>query len=857
MTLLPIAMLCTALALEPSDRAPLPRPLAEGASEAIVTGADRVRRAVRPGDEGEPLEAGHPLEDAALAVRAMAVAGVARDDPGFAAAWSVLRSAPLDDVAAVGACVTALDDLDDPADDARIRDAAAWLLDARAAHGLWGGPGRVDVAASEAAVAALERAALAGVELSEALWTGVVDGLLDARLDGGAFGEAGVPTGRATAAAIVVLETAHRRLAARDAAHGTRRRASTAIGEAWDWLEPRFAVVGAPVGAAGDVVDAGRHRYLDVVARAADASGRAALGERAWAPAGAAALLAAQRLDGAWSDRLADTSLAVLFLRRALGPGEVAPRSTPWRATTDAPFGAWKLPDFDDDAWALAYPAFSGRRLVGRDVRGSWPPASMHLWLRRAFSWREGDPEPAFVVDHSGPLEISLNGVYVGRWYAGTDGERVTHGLSAGARRVLVDGRNVVAVKAERDHGEGWADVTLVLRGEAPTRAAPWWRRADGPRPDASFVRRWLVMGPLDVERPDRLHVPLVDEPDVAPRIGQRTRHGRWEETLAPGGFLDLAYVTEDADASVRYAFTWLHAETDVDAVLWIGSDDGVRVWLDGVSVHSHQRDRRARPDDDAVPLRLTAGAHRLLFKVENREKRTGLYARLTDAAGDPLRSVRPALRDERPNWSAVALSHPELFSYAELHVLLTPARADRLDFAKSDVRTDGIALGPAHPGSPAWLPAGVRTRGDGDPTARPPTIPHIPVAFGAPLPHPGARGVLVLRPPTRGVPAQLLRRVRLGDEITARVCADARADPTHAGATFRVGVWRPGDEAPTWLHESIVTSAAVPSEAYWTDVSVPTVDLSGEDVLVVIEAVASPVHLGPDALFLDELSFR
>lgn len=853
-------------AVEPGDRPALPGPVAEAAGEAIVVGADRVRRARLTGDAAAPLDAAgeHPLEAAALSLRAMAAGGVGDDDAAYADALAALRGAPFDDVLATAACAVALDAHGDPSDAARLADAAAWLLVRRDADGLWrGARGRSDVETSAEVLVALDAARRAeGDPAPDDLWADVVDGALDLRDDDGAFAADGRPAGDATAAAIVLLESAHRRLLTADAAPGVRRRAASAITDAWAWLDARFSVVGVPVGVDGAVrrrVDghAGHHRFLDAVSRAADASGRAAIGGRDWAPAVALELLRTQDLDGAWGG-LVDTCLGVVCLRRALGGPDALDASAAaaaWRHTSDAPAGAWKGLTFDDGDWALGLAAFGTQPAPGVDLRGAWAAGRGTLWMRRAFTWRDGEPEPSFAVRHDGPLELYVNGVAVGRWRDGTDGRRVVHGLSPAARRMLVDGRNVVAVWAKRDHDDQSVDVALVTPGEAP-RARPWWRRAEGPAPDASFVRRWLVMGPV-VDEP--LHDARLDGREVSPRAGQRTRSGRWQETLAPGGFLDLAYVTDDADASLRYAFTWLHVERDVDAVLWIGSDDGVRVWLDGRVVHSHHRDRRARADEDAVPLALSEGPHRLLFEVDNREDRTGLFARLTDEHGDPLRDVRPALRDERPNWSAVALAHPELFSYAELHTLLTPARADRLDFAKSDVREDGLAIGPTHKGSSTWLPAGMRPRDTGDPTSRPPDMPHIPVAYGRHLPHPGARGVLELRPPAPGVPARLMRRVTLGDAISARVCADASADPTHAGATLRIGVWsveRGGDE-PTWLHEVIVSSAAAPSEAQWRDVTVPTGELSGDDVLVVLEVAASPVHVGPDTLFLDELSFR
>jgi hypothetical protein len=67
----------------------------------------------------------------------------------------------------------------------------------------------------------------------------------------------------------------------------------------------------------------------------------------------------------------------------------------------------------------------------------------------------------------------------------------------------------------------------------------------------------------------------------------------------------------------------------DQDTVLWLGSDDAVRVRLDGKTVHEHRGVRGAGRDQDRVPLHLAAGRHVLLFTVENYRGGFGLMARL------------------------------------------------------------------------------------------------------------------------------------------------------------------------------------------------------------------------------------
>jgi hypothetical protein len=59
-----------------------------------------------------------------------------------------------------------------------------------------------------------------------------------------------------------------------------------------------------------------------------------------------------------------------------------------------------------------------------------------------------------------------------------------------------------------------------------------------------------------------------------------------------------------------------------------VGSDDGVRIWLDGKQVHEFTRDRKATPDQDRVRVELNKGWNKILVKVVNRQGDHGLYLR-------------------------------------------------------------------------------------------------------------------------------------------------------------------------------------------------------------------------------------
>ncbi len=165
------------------------------------------------------------------------------------------------------------------------------------------------------------------------------------------------------------------------------------------------------------------------------------------------------------------------------------------------------------------------------------------------------------------------------------------------------------------------------------------------------FMMRWFVCGPF----------PVADEgqdssdPNVQKQAFDRdylTEHGG-ETGIAPT--LEMVHRTEKRDYRWRYwasrsevvnlaflygaeeyviAYAW--AEIDMpdaqSALLGIGSDDAVKVWLNGQLVHENWTDRPAQVDDDIVRVDFRPGKNQLLLKIQNGRELWGYACRLLDA---------------------------------------------------------------------------------------------------------------------------------------------------------------------------------------------------------------------------------
>jgi hypothetical protein len=97
-------------------------------------------------------------------------------------------------------------------------------------------------------------------------------------------------------------------------------------------------------------------------------------------------------------------------------------------------------------------------------------------------------------------------------------------------------------------------------------------------------------------------------------------------------GFVDLAALLGRIDWAVAYAATSVHSPEARKMELRVGSDDDVKVWLNGELVLSRSTDRAAIPDQDIVSVTLRKGENQLLLKTCNRLYSWGFYARIVDA---------------------------------------------------------------------------------------------------------------------------------------------------------------------------------------------------------------------------------
>lgn len=100
-------------------------------------------------------------------------------------------------------------------------------------------------------------------------------------------------------------------------------------------------------------------------------------------------------------------------------------------------------------------------------------------------------------------------------------------------------------------------------------------------------------------------------------------------------------------DFKIAYAATEFEVPADTQTWLGLGSDDGVRVWLNGELIHEKWALRGVRLDEEVITVPLKAGKNRLLLKVQNVTGSWGFACRLMDADIRARRLVAAASNGE------------------------------------------------------------------------------------------------------------------------------------------------------------------------------------------------------------------
>ena len=155
------------------------------------------------------------------------------------------------------------------------------------------------------------------------------------------------------------------------------------------------------------------------------------------------------------------------------------------------------------------------------------------------------------------------------------------------------------------------------------------------------FVVAWLLSGPYTQQGKTGQEL---FEVALAPEKSDGGAEWR-PVTVPPGGKTGLVEMDKIFGGNDRVAYlkTQLASVKEQDAVLELGSDDGIKVWLNGQVVHANNATRPCSPGQDKVNVKLKQGANTLLLKITQGGGEWSACCRVCTPDGKPLDGVTVA----------------------------------------------------------------------------------------------------------------------------------------------------------------------------------------------------------------------
>ena len=160
--------------------------------------------------------------------------------------------------------------------------------------------------------------------------------------------------------------------------------------------------------------------------------------------------------------------------------------------------------------------------------------------------------------------------------------------------------------------------------------------------PDRQYIPTWHFVGPFANPRrsdTERFGLDSVYSPETKPFNANDQFYGINNQSLSwqvidgkTGGYgMSLWQYIDPYEFVICYAHIYVYAPETKTYDLMIGSDDGIKIFLNGIPVHRFLEVRIAAPDQTRLSVQLEKGRNDLLLKLENNFGGYAFYARFID----------------------------------------------------------------------------------------------------------------------------------------------------------------------------------------------------------------------------------
>ncbi|MFO7678382.1 MAG: hypothetical protein R6V50_08415, partial [Thermoplasmatota archaeon] len=158
---------------------------------------------------------------------------------------------------------------------------------------------------------------------------------------------------------------------------------------------------------------------------------------------------------------------------------------------------------------------------------------------------------------------------------------------------------------------------------------------------EAEYIRSWLLHG-FHQDTSENFWQYLTtnylntDESLINPVDGEMMAGKIWTTFHSGGPYIDLS-AFDNKNYGVIYGYVRVYSEYEQDCELWMGYDDGARVWLNGEEIIYDNRYGGFEVDMTRVAVTLQQGMNRLLVKISQWMGDHGFSARFCESDGSSV----------------------------------------------------------------------------------------------------------------------------------------------------------------------------------------------------------------------------
>jgi HEAT repeat protein len=158
------------------------------------------------------------------------------------------------------------------------------------------------------------------------------------------------------------------------------------------------------------------------------------------------------------------------------------------------------------------------------------------------------------------------------------------------------------------------------------------------------YLTAWTISGPY--QKKGVTDEGLLDEvfpPELADRKDVEWNKANLNPESGKPWQVDVVYTTGGGDHRVAYLRTTVDSPRKLKATMELGSDDGIKVWINGKIVHAKNAFRPVEDGEDRVPVKLDKGPNVVLVKLTQLNGEWGLSLRFRTMKGDRIRGLKVA----------------------------------------------------------------------------------------------------------------------------------------------------------------------------------------------------------------------